>query len=406
MAGILEGIRVLDFGRYIAGPYCATVLADLGAEVIRIEKVDGSEDRFNAPISENGDCGATFAQMGRNKRGLTLNPRTQEGRKIVGELVKTADVVVANLPPQTLESMALDYESLKAIKADIILTTNSAFGSGGPYSDRVGFDGIGQAMSGAMYLSGFPNQPQKIYPPYVDFGTALYSALGTMAALMERDRTGKGCKVETSLLRTALSFNNPALIEQATTQLNRVGTGNRGQTGAPVDAFKTEDGWIMIQVIGQPLFDRWAGLMGEKHWVTDERFASDESRGENRDEICERTQVWCSGRTTDECLELLSQARIPCGPILSPQAAIDDQHVQAMEFLKPLDYPGLTRPAPVAPLPIKITTATSTYPLDTASDNAVPFKRAPTLGEHTDSILEELGYLPDDIKNLREKRVV
>ena len=190
MAGILEGIRVLDFGRYIAGPYCATILADLGAEVIRIEKVDGSEDRFNAPISENGDCGATFAQMGRNKRGLTLNPRTQEGRKIVGELVKTADVVVANLPPQTLESMALDYESLKTIKADIILTTNSAFGSGGPYSDRVGFDGIGQAMSGAMYLSGWPDQPQKIYPPYVDFGTALYSALGTMAALMERDRTG------------------------------------------------------------------------------------------------------------------------------------------------------------------------------------------------------------------------
>ena len=115
MTGILTGIRVLDFGRYIAGPYCATMLADLGAEVIRVEKVDGSEDRFYAPISENGDCGATFAQMGRNKRGLTLNPRTPEGRKIVEALVKTADVVVANLPPQTLEAMSLDYEALKAI---------------------------------------------------------------------------------------------------------------------------------------------------------------------------------------------------------------------------------------------------------------------------------------------------
>ena len=220
MTGVLTGIRVLDFGRYIAGPYCATMLGDLGAEVIRVEKVDGSEDRFYAPISETGDCGATFAQMGRNKRGLTVNPRTPEGREIVEALVKTADVVVANLPPQTLEAMSLDYETLKAIKADIILTTNSAFGSGGPYSDRVGFDGVGQAMSGAMYLSGFPDQPQKTYPPYVDFGTALYSALGTMAALMDRDRTGRGCKVETSLFRTALSFNNSALIEQATTQIN------------------------------------------------------------------------------------------------------------------------------------------------------------------------------------------
>ena len=160
--------------------------------------------------------------------------------------------------------MSLDYEALKAIKADIILTTNSAFGSGGPYSDRVGFDGVGQAMSGAMYLSGFPDQPQKTYPPYVDFGTALYSALGTMAALMDRDRTGKGCKVETSLFRTALSFNNSALIEQATTQVNRVGTGNRGQVGAPMDAFKTDDGWILIQVIGQPLFFR---CCTKRRWV-------------------------------------------------------------------------------------------------------------------------------------------
>ena len=403
MTGILTGIRVLDFGRYIAGPYCATMLADLGAEVIRVEKVDGSEDRFYAPISENGDCGATFAQMGRNKRGLTLNPRTPEGRKIVEALVKTADVVVANLPPQTLEAMSLDYEALKAIKADIILTTNSAFGSGGPYSDRVGFDGVGQAMSGAMYLSGFPDQPQKTYPPYVDFGTALYSALGTMAALMDRDRTGKGCKVETSLLRTALSFNNSALIEQATTQVNRVGTGNRGQVGAPMDAFKTDDGWILIQVIGQPLFERWADLMGEKYWLSDQRFSTDDARGKNRDEICERTQTWCANRSTDECLALLSEARIPCGPILSPQAAIDDQHVRAMGFLKPLDYPGLAHPAPVASLPIKITTADTD---SSGDDQTVPFDRPPTLGEHTDHILAELGYNPDQIKKLREQHIV
>ena len=145
MKQVLEGIRVLDFGRYIAGPFCASLLADLGAEVIRIEKVSGSEDRFLSPVSEQGD-GALFMQVGRNKRGMTLNPMKPEGREIVKKLVATADVVVANLPPDTLKTMGLDYDSLKAVKPDIILTMISAFGTGGPYSNRVGFDGLGQAM--------------------------------------------------------------------------------------------------------------------------------------------------------------------------------------------------------------------------------------------------------------------
>ena len=158
MKQVLEGIRVLDFGRYIAGPFCASLLADLGAEVIRIEKVSGSEDRFLSPVSEQGD-GALFMQVGRNKRGMTLNPMKPEGRNIVKKLVATADVVVANLPPDTLKTMGLDYDSLKTVKPDIILTMISAFGTGGPYSNRVGFDGLGQAMSGAMYMSGTAEQP-------------------------------------------------------------------------------------------------------------------------------------------------------------------------------------------------------------------------------------------------------
>ena len=138
MSKVLAGIRVLDFGRYIAGPFCSTLLGDMGAEVIRIEKVDGSEDRFLSPITENGD-GAMFMQMGRNKLSLTLNPMKPEGREIVKKLVASADVVVANLPPDTLQAMGLDYDSLIAIKPDIILTMISAFGTGGPYANRVGF---------------------------------------------------------------------------------------------------------------------------------------------------------------------------------------------------------------------------------------------------------------------------
>ena len=207
MAGVLEGIRVLDFGRYIAGPYCAALLAEHGADVIRIEKREGSEDRFQAPVAETGE-GALFLQMNRNKRGLTLDPMTPDGREVVRRLVATADVVVANLPPQTLLAMQLDYESLTAVKPDIILTTVTAYGRGGPYSERVGFDGIGQVMSGAVYMTGTEEQPYRAQVPWVDFGTALHCAFGTMAALMARKATGEGQWVEGALLATAVTMTN------------------------------------------------------------------------------------------------------------------------------------------------------------------------------------------------------
>ena len=268
MNQVLEGIRVLDFGRYIAGPFCASLLGDMGAEVIRIEKVRGSEDRYVSPVTENGD-GSLYMQMGRNKKGLTLNPMKPEGREVVRRLVATADVVVANLPPDTLKAMGLDYESLTAVRPDIILTMISAFGTGGPYSNRVGFDGLGQAMSGAMYLSGTPEQPVKTWAPYVDFGTASLSAFGTMAALLERQKTGRGQIVEGSLFSTALTIMNGTLIEQAMIRPDRQASLNRSQTSGPADTFRTKDGWVLVQSVGRPLFERWAELMGEPEWLDD-----------------------------------------------------------------------------------------------------------------------------------------
>src|SRR5205823_1707420 len=189
VSGVLEGIRVLDFGRYIAGPFCAALLADLGAEVIRIERRGGGEDRAFIPVGipvgagpEGG--GAMFLAMNRNKLGMTLDPAAAKGREIVRRLVATADVVVANLPPQVLRALALDLDSLRLVKPDIILTTVTGFGAGGPLSHKHGFDGIGQAMSGAAYLSGTPEQPIAIKLPWVDFGTACLSAFGTLAALL------------------------------------------------------------------------------------------------------------------------------------------------------------------------------------------------------------------------------
>ena len=172
MAGVLEGIRVLDFGRYIAGPFCGTMLGDLGAEVIRIEKLEGSEDRWVTPVAEGGE-GAMFLQMGRNKLSLTLNPMKPAGREIVSKLVAVSDVVIANLPYEDLQKMGIDYETISAINPRIILATTSTFGSEGPYATRVGFDTIGQAMSGAMHLSGDGKVPTRANAPFVDFGTAL-----------------------------------------------------------------------------------------------------------------------------------------------------------------------------------------------------------------------------------------
>lgn len=394
MGEVLEGIRVLDFGRYIAGPFCATLLGDFGAEVIRIEKVRGSEDRYVSPINDAGE-GSLFMQMGRNKLGMTLNPMKAEGREIVKKLVSTADVVVANLPPDTLVTMGLDYESLKASKADIILTTVSAFGSGGPYSNRVGFDGLGQAMSGQMHLTGPANQPVKSFSPYVDYGTASLCAFGTLAALMERQKTGKGQVVEGALLTTALSFNNSMLIEQSVIQANRVGTMNRSQNSAPADTFKTKDGWVLIHTVGQPLFERWVRLMGENHWLEDPRMQDDQSRGDHGEVISERLADWCAERTTDDVLHIFEEARLPAGPILTPQQTLEDPHVLAKNLFKKLDYPGLASPAPVMDSPVRLSETPGSIR-----------RRSPILGEHTNLLLGELGYTVAEINDLRQKRVV
>ena len=395
MGRILEGVRVLDFGRYIAGPYCATLLAEFGAEVIRVEKRGGSEDRFLAPVGAGGE-GALFLQINRNKKCITLDPMKADGQEVLRRLIARSDVVVANLPPQTLQAMKLDYETLKAIKSDIILTTATAFGGPGPWSDRVGFDGIGQAMSGAVYMTGAGDPPYRAAVAWVDFGTALHCAFGTLAALIERGKSGRGQIVEGALLATALSFTNATLIEQAVIAANRVPTGNLGQTAAPADIYRTRDGWVLCQVTGHPLFVRWARLMGEEdHWLKDPRFSDDLKRGENGPLISQRMARWCAERTTQEAVDILGTAQIPAGPVLSPQQALDHPHIRAAGFMTSLDYPGLPSPAPIARAAVKL----SLTPGEFAS-------RPPMLGEHTDLVLGELGYDAATIAALRESGAI
>jgi crotonobetainyl-CoA:carnitine CoA-transferase CaiB-like acyl-CoA transferase len=401
LAGVLDGIRVLDFGRYIAGPFCAALLGDLGAEVIRIERIGGGEDRFFIPVGagsimeRNGGGGAMFLAMNRNKRGMTLDPAAPKGREIVGKLVRTADVVVANLPPAVLRSLALDLDSLRLVKPDIILTTVTGFGAGGPLSHKHGFDGIGQAMSGAVYLSGTQEQPIAAKVPWVDFGTACLSAFGTLAALYERGKTGRGQKVEGALLRTAIAFANATLIEQSLTGVNRTAIGNRAFNAAPGDVFRTTDGWIIATVIGQPMFRRWCHMVGAEAWLADPRFADDQARADHGEIVSARMSEWCARKSCTEALAELEKASIVAGQVYSPQQALDDQHIRAAHLLEEREFSGLDGTVPLAPTPIELSETPGTYR-----------RPAPHLGEHTDEILASLGYGAAEIATLREERVI
>ncbi len=399
MKSALEGIRVLDFGRYIAGPYCAALLGDMGAEVIRIEKRDGSEDRTMIPLFHNADGspgeGSMFLQMNRNKKGITLDPAHPKGREVVKRLIKTADVVVVNLPPQTLKSLNLDWPSVHALNPRTILTTASAFGSGGPYEERLGFDGVAQAMSGAVYMSGTPEQPVRAAASWVDFGTASLAAFGTMTALFAREKTGRGQHVEGALLRTAVTFMAQTLVEQAAIKKDRIATLNRGQTAGPSDILRCKDGWITVLINGNPLFKRWAKMIGEESLVTDPRFATDEARGDNGEELSERAARWCAARTVAEALAELERAKVPAGPVLSPQQLLDDPHVEAARYLTKVMFPGLPAPAPIMATPVVLS--------ETPGRIAAP---PPVLGQHTDEILRDLGLSSAEIEDLRASGAV
>src|SRR5215472_9324109 len=339
--------------------------------------------------------GAMFLAMNRNKLGMTLGPAAPQGREIVRKLVATADVVVANLPPRVLRSLALDLDSLRRTKPDIILTTVTGFGSAGPLSHKHGFDGIGQAMTGSVYLSGAPEQPIALKVPWVDFGTACLSAFGTLAALIERGKTGRGQKVEGALLRTAIAFTNATLMEQALTGVNRTAIVNRGFNSAPADMFRTKDGWIVATVIGAPMFRRWARMIGEEHWLGDPRFADDQSRADHGKIISARMSEWCASRSCAEALAELEEASIVAGQVYSPQQALDDPHIRAAHLLEVVGYPGLGSTLPLAPTPIELSETPGTYR-----------RPAPLLGEHTDQILRSLGYDGAEIAALRRERVV
>jgi crotonobetainyl-CoA:carnitine CoA-transferase CaiB-like acyl-CoA transferase len=391
---VLKGVRVLDYGRFIAAPWCSAILADMGADVIRVEKREGGEDRFVQAVTESGE-GGTFLQCNRNKRSLTLDSTTPEGAEITRKLVSQADIVIANMPAKGMKASGLDYESLKAVKANIILASATAYGEGGPYSDRVGFDGTGQVMSGAVYRQGLRDQPIRTVVPYADFGTAMTMAIGVMMALYHRKNTGLGQHVEGALLPTALMMSNAYLIERDLLNVDKPRMGNRGAAVAPCDLYKVTDGWVLMQVAGQPMFKRWCRLVGREELFDDPRFANDDLRWENGDFLNDIMQAWCDGKTKAEALALMEAAKMPAAPLNSTQDVLDDPHIAAMGYLKRVPFPGASKPVPIIETPFRMSLTPGTIR-----------SRAPLLGEHTDEILGEIGYGADQIASLRTREII
>lgn len=388
----LSGIRVLDLGRYIAAPYCAAMLADQGAEVIRIEPPEGAPDRDVMPIGLEGR-GALYMQVNRNKKSLALDITTDEGRGVFDRLVAQSDVVVVNLPPAALKRARLDYESLKVLRSDIILTTISAMGFEGEARDRTGFDGTGQALSGAMHLTGTGERPMRAAVSYVDFSTAMAAAFATVSALYERTRTGQGQHVQASLLGNAVTMTNPMLIEEVSGARQREALANRSPISGPSDLFELRDGWIMVQVIGNGMFARWARLIGRAELIDDPRFASDVGRGENGEVLSEIMADWCSGRTMKECLEELEAARIPGCPALTPAAAMRAPEIKDSGFFRNDPAPCGVRGADIG-LPV-VTGAIRTAAAMTNAGHP-----APELEADSHELLTRFGFGSEEIRKL------
>jgi len=390
MEGLLKGVRVLDLGHFIACPYCGLLLAAMGAEVIQVKR-PGEEQEVFLPFKF--EPWPYFSVIyGVNKKGITLNLMHEKGREIFRELVRKSDVVLDNFSIEAAKALGLEYEVLKETNPRIILVAVTGFGQYGPYAHRLAFDAVGQAMSGAMMATGFADGPPlRSGVNFVDYGAAVYAAMGTLAALYHREKTGKGQMVDISLVDTAVAFRGGVL---AFYQLFNWITPRLGNTSPfyIYDCFKAKDGWVYLAVLSSRLWRRLARVMGREDLISDPRFADDAARCENIASLCLIVSDWIGGKTVDDMLSLMEKAQIPCSQVYDIPQVLADPHIRAREMIVDIDYPGLGK-VPLPGFPVKF----SETPGKLAN-------RGPLLGEHNEEVYcGLLGFSRGKLAELQEE---
>jgi crotonobetainyl-CoA:carnitine CoA-transferase CaiB-like acyl-CoA transferase len=380
VSGALAGLRVLDCTHVIAGAYCSLILADLGADVIKIEPPTGETTR--------GHPGAKFRAfdfVNRNKRAIALDLSSERGAAVVRRLAETADVFVENYRPGALDRMGLGYEALRAINPRIIYASVSGFGLDGPYRDRGGFDLIAQAMSGIMSFTGEEGseRPCAAGVPLSDLNAGVFAAVGVLAALQHRNRTGEGQRLETSLLESAMAYTvwETGLFLNTGSVARRMGT--RHRLAAPYEAMKTADGWMIVGVNNQRLWLRFCEAIGAEALTREEAFENPARRVKNRDALQDRIEAILTTDTTANWMPKLEARGVPCGPLNDIAQAWDDPQVKARGLLAEVDGGRFIR------TPIKL----SQTPVELSSGPA-------EVGQHTREVLAEAGLSDDEVEAL------
>ncbi len=386
----LSRFKVLDLSRVRAGPTCVRQLADWGADVIKIEAPPDGKEGLGGD-RDNSD----FQNLHRNKRSLTLNLKAEEGREIFYKLVADADVVVENYRPDVKNRLGADYETLAKINERIILVSISGFGQDGPYGNRAGFDQIAQGMGGLMSITGAPGEgPMRVGIPVADLCAGMFAAQGTMLALLEREVSGKGQWVRTSLLEAMvqmLDFQAARFLKEGEVPGQ---AGNDHPTNIPTGVFPTSDGHINIAVAGGVMFERCCDALGHPEWNDDPLFSTSAARSKNRVQMNKVISEVTRTNTSEHWIELLNDVGCPAGPINSMDQVFADPQVQHLEMSVAVDHPRLgtfgvvNQAIKMSRTPSEVRTAT------------------PDQGEHTDSVLREFGYDESTIKRFHENGVV
>ena len=387
-ATLLDGIVVLDATQVMAGPYCAMLLADMGARVIKVEPPAGDSTR--AMAGARGNDSAAFNAVNRGKHGIVLDLNHEKGRAVFTRLARMSDILVENYRPGVMKKLGVDYDALRAENPRLIYASISGHGQTGPWAAKGGFDLIAQGLSGIMSVTGTAEgEPVKAGVPLTDLGAGLFALIGILAALHHRAKTGQGQHVDTALVDAGLALSVWEVTEYfASAQPPRpLGTAHR--MSAPYQAFRCADGHITIGAANDRNFAKLARVLGRHEWTGDPRFATDHQRVAHREELAGLIEQITSKEPRAFWIDELEKAGIPCGPILNYQEALATPQAVARDMTISVEHPTLG-PLRTLGTPIKM----SATPLN-------PRGRGPMLGEHTDAVLTEAGYSSDEIEQLR-----